>query len=74
MNLTEKQLNCIFYALWQAEKNEEIDSAESKGEEWFKENIDRGTASDVISLLKEGNLKVAVNQLNHLGANIKYVG
>ncbi len=68
MKMTDKQLKCLCWHLWQAEQNELIEQGIGEGEIWLKENIDLGTASNLIGLFSEDKPELALAQLNHLGA------
>ena len=77
-NLTDKQLGYISHHILREiqdqldqHKESDCDRTIQYAEKWIKENLDIGTASDIIKTWQEGNHEIVLNQLRHLGLNIE---
>ena len=61
--MTERQLNFLAFHLWQNGYKGDAMSIKK-----LKDNVDKGTAMDVIGMFKKGQVEMGLNQLRHLNA------
>ncbi len=65
--MTNAQERCINLHLWQDQEDlPEKEKVTPSDWEMARLNVDKGTASDIISAFKRGDTHIALNQIKHL--------
>ena len=67
MDMTDAQERCIMLHLWKAQEDlPEKERVTTSDWDMARLNVDKSTASDIISTFKGGRADMALNQIKHL--------